>query len=207
MARILLADDHAVVRMAIRLLLERAGHEVVSEVSSGIDVVSAARQVSPDLIILDIGMPKLDGFDILNRLRLEENKFKVVIFSGLSGRQYASRCARAGAMGFVSKDSELTELLSVVQVVLSGYSLFPADEHSSVHITSHSTDAELLAKLSDRELTVLRYLANGRRVCDIAAELMISEKTASTYKTRIQVKLQLSNTVLLAEFAKRNNLN
>lgn len=207
MAKILIADDHAVVRMAVRLLLEKAGHEVIGEADSGVDVIALARRLTPDLVILDIDMPQLDGFAVLQRLCGEGARCKVVVFSGMQSDRYAIRCSRAGASGFVCKDSDLSELLSAVQIVLAGYTLFPTTEFSSVDASSRLVSEEILVKtLSDRELTVLRSLARGYRIKDVARELMLSEKTASTYKARLIVKLQVGNFVELVELAKRNGL-
>ncbi|MFJ2713260.1 response regulator [Pseudomonas sp. NPDC087346] len=207
MARILIADDHAVVRMAVRLIVEKAGHEVVGEAYSGLEAVSLARRLTPDLIILDIDLPKLDGFGVMQRLRNEFDQIKVIVFSCLDLSRYAIRCSRAGAYAFVSKDGDLNELLSAVQIVLAGYTLFPTTDFSSVDTSSRLTSEEALMKsLSDRELAVLRQLVRGRRVKDIAKELMLSEKTASTYKARLILKLQVTNFLELVELAKRNQV-
>ncbi|WP_282875983.1 response regulator transcription factor [Pseudomonas peli] len=207
MARVLIADDHAVVRMAVRLLLEKAGHEVVGEADSGLDVISLARKLTPDLVVLDIDMPQLDGFAVLKRLCDAEGSCKVVVFSGMQADRYATRCSRAGASGFVSKEGDLNELLAAVHIVLAGYTLFPATDFSSVNGASISASEEALIKtLSDRELTVLRCLARGRRLKDVAQDLMLSEKTASTYKARLIAKLQVKNFLELVELAKRNGL-
>ncbi|WP_275671733.1 response regulator transcription factor [Pseudomonas arsenicoxydans] len=203
----MIADDHAVVRMAVRLLLQQGGHEVIGEADAGVEVIALARSLNPDLVILDIDMPKLDGFAVLQRLCSAQERTKVVIFSGLDASRYAIRCSRAGASGFVSKDGDINELLSAVQIVLAGYTLFPTTDFSSVDSSSRLASEEALLKtLSDRELAVLRNLARGHRIKDIAHELMLSEKTASTYKARLIVKLQVGNFLELVEFAKRNGL-
>ncbi|WP_155736145.1 response regulator transcription factor [Pseudomonas chlororaphis] len=193
--------------MAVRLIVEKAGHEVVGEASNGLEVVAMARSLIPDLLILDIDLPKLDGFGVLQRLRDESDRIKVIVFSYLDLSRYAIRCSRAGACAFVSKDGNLSELLSAVQIVLAGYTLFPTTDFSSVDTSSRlATEETLIKSLSDRELAVLRQLARGRRVKDIAEEMMLSEKTASTYKARLILKLQVSNFLELVELAKRNRL-
>ncbi len=193
--------------MATRLMLENAGHEVIGEASNGIEVVSQVRSLTPDLIILDMDMPHLDGFAVLQRLHAEPNPAKIIVFSGLDASRYAVRCARAGASGFVSKDSDLKQLMNAVQVVLSGYKLFPVTEFSSVDGSATLTsEKEQLETLSDRELTVLRALARGHRIKDIADELLLSEKTVSTYKSRLIAKLQVGNILELVELAKRNHV-
>lgn len=207
MARILIADDHAVVRMAVRILLEKVGHQVVGETDSGLDVIALERKLSPDLVVLDIDMPSLDGFAVLQRLCGAGGLCKVIVFSALRPDRYAIRSSRAGASGYVCKGIDLSELLGAVQVVLAGSTLFPATDFSSVDSTSRLTSEEaLVAVLSDRELTVLRNLARGRRIKDIAQELMLSEKTASSYKARLIIKLQVGSFVELIELAKRNGL-
>lgn len=206
-AKILIADDHAVVLMSLRLLLEQAGHEVVGQAHCGFDVISMARLHSPDLIVLDIDMPQLDGFSVLKRLSAAGLNCKVVVFTALNSEQYAPRCARSGAAGFASKASDLSELLTVVQVVLAGYTLFPAVKASSVDSQACTmSEAALVGMLSPRELLVLRYLARGERVGKIAELMFISIKTVSTYKARLMEKLQLNSLAALIDFAKRNNL-
>lgn len=207
LARILIADDHEVIRMATRLMLENAGHQIVGEASNGVEVVSLVRSLSPDLVILDMDMPQLDGFAVLQRLHAEPDPVKIIVFSALDAGRYAVRCARAGASGFVAKDSDLKQLTNAVQVVLSGYKLFPVSEYSSVDGSATlSSEKELIETLSDRELTVLRALAGGRRIKDIAEELLLSEKTVSTYKSRLISKLQVGNLLELSELSKRNGL-
>lgn len=207
MAKVLIADDHVVIRMATRMTLETAGHQVVGEASNGVEVVSQARALHPDLIILDMDMPQLDGFAVLQRLHAEPKPAKIVVFSALDADRYAIRCARAGASGFVSKNSDIKELTNAVQVVLSGYKLFPVTEYSSVDgSASLSSEKELIETLSDRELSVLRNLAQGQRIRDIAKDLLLSEKTVSTYKSRLIAKLQVGNYLELVELAKRNDL-
>ncbi|MGY4531878.1 two-component system response regulator EvgA [Pseudomonas sp. TE3786] len=207
MARVLIADDHEVIRLATRMMLENAGHEVVGEASNGVEVVSKVRTLEPELIILDMDMPQLDGFAVLQRLHAEPKAAKIIVFSGLDASRYAVRCARAGASGFVAKDSDLKQLTNAVQVVLSGYKLFPVTEYSSVDGSATlASEKELIETLSDRELTVLRSLAKGNRIKDIAAELLLSEKTVSTYKSRLITKLQVGNLLELVELVKRNDL-
>jgi two-component system response regulator EvgA len=207
MANILIADDHAVVRMAVRMLLEKAGHNVLGEADSGVDVIALARKLSPDLIILDIDMPHLDGFDVLQRLCANGERYKVLIFSGLQAESYSIRCSRAGAAGFVCKEGNLSELLTAVQIILAGYTLFPTTDLSSIDASSRlAPEKDMLKLISPRELSVLRYLARGYLNKDIAQEMLLSVKTISTYKARLIAKLQVANLVELADFAKRNEL-
>ncbi len=207
MAKILIADDHAVVRMAVRMLLEKAGHEIVGETDSGVDTIALARKLSPDLIILDIDLPQLDGFEVLKHLCANGKRFKVLVFTGQQAERYAVRCSRAGAASFICKEDDLSELLTAVQVTLAGYALFPTSDLSSVDTSSIQTPEEdMVKKLSARELSVLRYMARGYLNKAIAKEMLLSVKTVSTYKSRLITKLQVANLVELIEFSKRNEL-
>lgn len=206
MSTVVIADDHAVVRMAVRLMLENAGHEVVGEASTGADVVTLVKKTSPQLVILDIDLPQLDGFEVLKRLCHVGRGAKVIVFSGMSADQHAVRCSRAGASAFISKEGDIAELLSAVQIVLAGYTLFPSAQ--SFQEISHGPGSEelVIKSLSERELSVLRLLARGYRVRDIANEFLLSQKTVSTYKVRLESKLGVNNMAELIDIAKRNGV-
>lgn len=206
MSTVVIADDHAVVRMAVRMMLENAGHEVVGEASTGADVVTLVKKTSPQLVILDIDLPQLDGFEVLKRLCHIGGGVKVIVFSGMSADQHAVRCSRAGASAFISKEGDIAELLSAVQIVLAGYTLFPSTQ--SFQEISHGPGSEelVIKSLSERELSVLRLLARGYRVRDIANEFLLSQKTVSTYKVRLESKLGVNNMAELIDIAKRNGV-
>jgi two-component system response regulator EvgA len=209
MARILIADDHAVVRMAVRMILEKEGHEVVGEATCGVDVVAMARTLKPQLIILDIDLPQVDGITVLQRLCSGEDAFKVLVFSGMGADQYSIRCAREGAAGFISKSGDMEGLLTAIKIILSGYTIFPTNHSPNMNAAATGTienEEQAINHLSTRELTVLRYLARGQRIRDIAKTLLLSEKTISTYKTRLITKLQVDNLAELIEIAKRNSI-
>jgi two-component system response regulator EvgA len=192
--------------MAVSILLKKAGHQIVGETGDGLDVAPLLHSLKPDLLILDIDMPKLDGFSVLQRLSAEKGGVKIVIFSGLDTERYAIRCSRAGAHAYVNKNSSLDDLLNAVNAVLAGYKLFPSIESSSADNYGGLTpEIELLKMLSDREVAVLRHLCRGYRIKEIAQLLMISEKTTSTYKARLIEKLNVKNFLELVDLAKRNN--
>lgn len=205
MKNVLIADDHGVVRMAVRILLESAGFHVVDEVSSGFDVLECAWRKKPDLIILDLDLPGMDGISVLDRLCRDKGS-KVIVYSALSAGQYAARCSRAGASAFVSKEDDVARLMATINMVQAGYTIFPAVEHSGVeNPLPGETETDVVESLSGREVAVLRYLARGYKNKEIAREMSISEKTSSTYKSRLLAKLKFTNGVALAEFAKRND--
>lgn len=193
--------------MAVRLLLQQAGYQVVGEAGAGLDVVAIAQTLQPDLIILDIDMPGMDGFAVLKRLCIAKMQSKVVVFSGLDAGRYSFRCSTAGALAFISKDGELRELLGAIQSVLNGDSLFPITGFTTVD-SQYGVVSEggMLQTLSNREVVVLRHLVRGRRIKDIAEGLMISDKTISTYKSRLIQKLKAENFLELVDMAKRNGI-
>jgi two-component system, NarL family, response regulator EvgA len=207
MGKILIVDDHPVIRMAVRTLLEREGHSIVAETNNGIDAVSLAKEFAPDLIVLDLTLPKLDGLEVIERLKALEIPMQVLVLTSHNPLHFAFRCKMAGAAGFVWKQSDLTELADAVKAILSGYTYFPnLGAQNNRFGDRPPNEAEQLATLSNREMTVLQCLAQGMLNKDIAARMLISDKTASTYKTRLLLKLNMSSLVELIEFAKRSGV-
>lgn len=205
MPRIMIVDDHPVVRLAVKVLLEPQGYEIVGEADNGIEALQLARELQPDVVILDIGIPRLDGLQVITRLRSMENNVRVLVLTSLGTESIASRCMQAGASGFISKDEDLSDLAGAVKAVLSGYSFFP---HEMFGATTDGKQSEqhMLASLSNRELMVLQQLAQGFTNKQIADAMMLSNKTISTYKTRLLQKLNAKSLVALLEFAKRNGV-
>ncbi|VVN36822.1 Virulence factors putative positive transcription regulator BvgA [Pseudomonas fluorescens] len=201
-----IADDHPVVRTAVRMLLAQAGYRV-SEVSNGNAVMSMLREHQPGTLVLDLNLPGLDGLGVLEHIRSSGIRCQVVVFTSLNGMFYQDRCMRAGAAAFVSKTNDLEHLRKAIDAVKAGYSYFEKLETSSVSLSLvQRSDAQLIEKLSNRELTICCYLANGMSNKAIAEIMHLSHKTVSTYKTRLTDKLQIGSPVHLRDFAKRNNL-
>ncbi|WP_271410273.1 response regulator transcription factor [Pseudomonas sp. Q1-7] len=204
MNKVLLIDNQPMIRFATRVLLEREDYDVVGETESGVEGLSLARSLRPDLVILDIAIPKLDGLEVLGRLSGMDANLKVLVLTSLPASLYANRCLQAGATGYLSKQEQAVSLISAVRSVLSGYSLFPSTVHLPANTQSGgSSDSHLLDTLSDRELAVLQNLANGKNNQEIAKQLFISHKTVSTYKSRLMDKLKTRNQVDLIDFARR----
>ncbi|SDN47746.1 response regulator [Pseudomonas jinjuensis] len=207
MSRILIADEHPVTRHAVRLLLEGAGHQVVGEAENGVDALSMTVDLKPDLLIVDIDLSRLNGLDVIARVRARGLKMPILAFSTQDSEHMVGRFLQAGAAGFVSKHDDLEELSVAVSTVLRGRSYFPSELLGTVNLpTARMREAERIAQLSNRELSVLYFLANGYCNHEIAAELSISEKTVSTYRTRLKEKLNLHSMPELIDFARRNNL-
>lgn len=205
--KVLIVDDHPVIRLAVRLLLTREGYEIVAETDNGVDAIALAREHLPDLVILDIGIPKLGGLDVIARLHALDMPMRVLVLTGQNPIHYATRCMQGGAAGFVCKEGDLAELTAAVRAVLSGYSYFPSEViRSGKRQMGLSDELELIDRLSDRELVVLKFLASGYSNKDIAEEMFISNKTVSTYKTRLMLKLNARSLIELVELANRNAL-
>ncbi|MEH6998917.1 MAG: response regulator transcription factor [Limnobacter sp.] len=204
--KVLIVDDHPAVRMALRMVLEREGFEV-KEASDGSQAIQATREHEPNLVVLDIGLPKLDGLNVIQRLRALTPTLKIIVLTGQPTEIFAQRSLQAGASGFIHKQEDLCDLVTAARAVLSGHTYFPSVALPAGRPSQHgASDQEYLATLSDRELIVLKRLARGQRNQQIADELLLSSKTVSTYKTRLMQKINASSLVELTDFARRNGL-
>lgn len=205
--KVLIADDHSLIRSAMKVLLESQGYEVVAEAANGTDTVQLARLHHVDLIVLDITMPGLDGLEVINRIRVAGLDTRILVLTSQSPLFYSQRCMKAGAAGFISKSQDLTELLRAVKIIMDGYTFFPYLAASSVRNSdANMSDVELTQHLSARELYILQQLARGLSNKKIAEDMILSSKTISTYKARLIEKLNIKSVVYLADFAKRNDL-
>lgn len=207
MSQIIIADDQPLLRSGLRHLLEAAGHRVLAELDDGPDTLQRALQLSPDLLILSLGLPRLGGLEVIQRLRLRGSRARILVLTSHTTDHYVALCLQAGATGFAGKQEPLAQIAEAVATVLGGHSRFPA-ERGGVFASpaERRNEEEQLRGLSPRELTVLRYLANGRSNKDIANELALSAQTVSTYKTRLLEKLNTDSLAGLLEIAWRNGL-
>lgn len=207
MFKALVVDDHPFIRSAVKMLLKQEHFEVVAEADNGADAVQMAREHEPDLIVLDIAMPKLDGLEVIARICALGLKCKILVLTSQSPLFYSMRCMKAGAAGYISKTNDMEEFLKAITAVMGGYTFFPNLATSSVRRSdSETTDLQLIQSLSDRELTILQRLSLGLTNKEIGDSMLLSNKTISTYKTRLIEKLNVKSVVYLADFAKRNNL-
>ncbi|MEX5548076.1 response regulator transcription factor [Pseudomonas pergaminensis] len=203
----LIVDDHPFIRATVKYLLKQEGFVEIFEAGNGADAMQIAREQKPDLVILDLAMPKLGGLEVISRIKALELPCKILVLTSYLAVFFSTRCMRAGAMGFVAKTGELDELQKAIRAIRSGYSCFPSLPSSSVRRDDlQTTEHELVEALSDRELTVLQKLALGLGNKDIARDMLLSHKTVSTYKTRLKEKLRMDSVVHLAKFAQRNHL-
>ena len=205
--KVLIADDHSLIRSAMKVLMESQGYDVVAEAANGTDTVQLARMHQVDLIVLDITMPGLDGLEVINRIRASGLDTRILLLTSQSPLFYSQRCMKAGAAGFITKSQDLTELLRAVKIIMAGYTFFPYLAASSVCSSdANMSDVELIQHLSARELYILQQLARGLSNKKIAEDMILSSKTISTYKARLIEKLNIKSVVYLADFAKRNDL-
>ncbi len=207
MNTIFIVDDHPVIRLAIRMLLEHEGYEIVGETDNGVDAMQMIRECVPDLIILDISIPKLDGLEVLARFNAMNSTLKTLVLTAQSPALFAMRCMQSGAAGYVCKQEELNELVSAIKAVFSGYNYFPSQALTPEKPgNENSSELELFKSVNDRELMVLKLFAQGKTNKEIATGMFLSNKTVSTYKKRLMQKLKANSLVDLIELAKRNAL-
>ncbi len=209
MSTILIIDDHPAFRMIVRLqLMQLLSVEEVIEADNGQTAVEMARQYKPDLVILDLDIPRISGLDVIPRLKLVHPSIRVMVLSGHDPATFAPRAMRSGVHGFVGKSQEMKEIMRGVEAVLAGYTVFPVAPNGA-SITpgvSPSGDEGRIMLLSDKELVILQMLSKGMSNKVIGDALFISDKTVSTYKGRIQEKLGLSSLAALIEFASLHKL-
>jgi len=203
MRKALIVDDHPFIRRIVRLVLENANFQIAAETDNGATAVDLAREHHPHLIVLDLSMPKLDGLEVLKRLHILGLPIKVLVLTSKDSAFFADRCIRAGAIGFIEKTEDVDALTKAINVVMSGRIYL---NNCDVDLSPKHTDQQLIKTLSDRELRTLQYLVSGFSNKKISQIMLLSEKTVSTYKTRVLQKLNIKSVVYLAEFAKRNNL-
>ncbi|MFF7709554.1 response regulator [Pseudomonas sp. NPDC007930] len=208
MNKVLVVDDHPVIRLAVRMLMERHGYDVVAETDNGADALRLAREHQPGIVILDICIPRLDGLEVVARLTAAAgSQCRVLVLTSQPPGHFSMRCMQSGAAGYVCKQQDLTELLSAVKAVLSGYSYFPNQALHALRSSMGSvTEMDLLKCLSRREMSVLQQLAVGKSNKEIAEGMFLSNKTVSTYKTRLLTKLNAKSLVELIDLAQRNEI-
>ncbi|WP_312933412.1 response regulator transcription factor [Pseudomonas sp.] len=204
MTSVLVVDDHAAIRFAVSMLLENHNFHLLGTANDGIQAVEMARKLQPDVVILDIALPRLDGMEVIKRLQLMDQAPKIMVLTGQPADLYVRRCLDAGISAFVNKDEDLDSLLFALKAMIKGYSTFP---QMSVNSSSLESEANRLGSLSNREVEVLRRLTRGESNKYIGEKMNLSAKTISTYRGRIMDKLKTESLVEMVDLAKRNNVN
>jgi DNA-binding NarL/FixJ family response regulator len=205
---VLLVDDHAVVREGYRRLLERAdGIEVAGEAASATEAYQAFRQVDPDVVVMDISLPDVSGIEAMRRLLLRDAGARVLVFSIHDEPVFADRAFKAGARGYVTKASAPDVLVDAVRAVARGDTFLSPDIAQGVAVRAlRGTDEHALRSLSDREFEIVRLLAQGRSVREIAELLCLNYKTIANYQWTIRQKLGANTAVQLVRIAAESGL-
>lgn len=209
--RVLVVDDQELVRAGFRMILERGGHEVVAEAGDGVEAVALAAAHRPDVILMDVRMPRMDGIDATRKVLADCPETRVVALTTFDLDEYVYAAVRAGASGFLLKDISPTDLVHAVSVVARGDALLaPAltrrllDRYVERPLFGARPDR--LAGLTDRQLEVLRLVAGGRSNAEVAAALFLSEATVKTYVSHLLTRLGLRDRVQLTVLAYETGL-
>jgi two-component system, NarL family, invasion response regulator UvrY len=206
--RILICDDHPIVRKGLREILQAEGNAIViGEAANAQDALDLARKQPWDAVVLDITMPGRSGLEFLKQLREERPNLPVLVLSVHPAEQYARRVLRAGASGYLTKESVPDELLTAVRrIVRGGRYISPSVAEALAADLARSDDELPHQGLSDREFEILRLVASGKRPSEIADELHLSVKTVSTHRARVLQKLNLRTTAQLMRYAVKHSL-
>jgi DNA-binding NarL/FixJ family response regulator len=208
MIRILIADDHAVVRQGLKQIISTTKDiKVTAEATNGQEVLERVWKENFDVVMLDITMPGRDGVDVLRQIKAQKPKLPVLVLSMHPEEQYAVRVLKAGASGYLTKETDPEEMLKAVRVAAQGRKyVTPALAERLAYDVSSDSDKQPHELLSDREYQVMSMLAKGKTATEIADELALSIKTVSTYRTRILEKLNLKNNAELTHYVLSRNL-
>jgi DNA-binding NarL/FixJ family response regulator len=207
MTRILIADDHTIVRKGLKQILSEGMRNVEFGESSNASETLSLVTKKFDLLILDLSMPGRSGLDLLKDIKIQAPKLPILVLSMYPEDQYALRVIKAGAMGYLTKDSAPEELVNAVTKILRGGKYISAAlSDQLIDLVQRPKQGEDYEQLSDREFQVLKLIASGRTPTEIADALSLSVKTVSTYRTRILEKLRLSSSAELTRYAMQHKL-
>ncbi len=208
--RIVLADDHAIVRHGLsRSFQESGGIEVIGQANNGRSAVELVRELSPDVIIMDISMPDLNGVDATRQITGHNPKVKVIGLSMYSGSKYIREMFRAGASGYLLKDCPFEELVEAIKTVAGGKTYVSPSIGEMVikeYVSEPGRETSAFTVLSQREREVLQLLAEGKNTKQIGKRLHISPKTVEAHRLKIMEKLNINNTAQLTKYAIQEGL-
>ncbi len=208
MIRVLIADDHAILRRGLAQIISEAGDmQVCAEAESGAQTIKLAREHALDVVLLDITMPDRNGLDTLKQLKKEKPKLPVLMLSMHPEEIYALRAIKAGASGYLSKQSAPALLVTAIRQVAGGRRyISPAVAEELAGTIAEGSDRPAHATLSDREYETMRLIASGKTLTEIAVEMHLSVKTVSVYRARLLQKMQLKNNSELTHYALKEQL-
>jgi two-component system invasion response regulator UvrY len=207
--RILIADDHAIVRHGLKQIIDESGEmRVVAEAASGIEALRKIRERECDVVLLDISLPDMSGIDVLKQIHAEQPHLPILILSIYPEDQYASRLIKAGAAGYLTKESAPPEVIGALRRVAGGKKyISPAVAEILANEISDAEEKLPHQNLSDREYQIFLLLASAKTVTEIADALALSVKTVSTYRSRILDKMRLDNNAELMRYAVDHHLS
>lgn len=208
MIQVLIADDHAIVRQGLKqILADTADMVVKGEAENGVDAVRMARSGEWDVVLLDISLPDKNGIEVLKQIKKEHPKLPVLMLSTHTEDQYGLRALKDGASGYLSKLSAPAQLVTAIRQVASGRKyVSPELAEQLANAVNRDLERPLHESLSDREYQTLCMIASGKTLSEIAADLSLSVKTVSVYRSRLLEKMRLKNNAELTHYAMKNKL-
>lgn len=209
--KIILADDHAIVRSGLaRLLQQQEGIEIVGQADNGVSAVALTKQLSPDVVVMDIGMPDLNGIEATRQIVKESPRTKVVGLSMHSSKKYIREMFKAGASGYLLKNCPFEELTEAINIVIGGKTYISPSISTAIigdYISGAVDDkSSVFAVLTEREREVLQLLAEGKTTKQIAERLHISSKTVEAHRLKVMHKLDIDNIAQLTKYAIQEGL-
>ncbi|HEJ9060365.1 acid-sensing system DNA-binding response regulator EvgA [Serratia fonticola] len=198
-------DDHPMAVMALEVLLKKNGMQIIDKCSNGDEGLATLLQLKPDVAIIDIDVPGINGLEVIKSARRAGLESILIVFSTKNDVFYGKKCIAAGANGFVSKKKGMDNLIYAINAACNGYSYFPFT--LSHFLGNTSSEESLIDTLSEQEVNVLQYLLRGVTIGTMAEAMSINAKTVSTYKHRLMQKLGCNSIVELLNFAARNNIS
>lgn len=204
--RVILADDHVLVRQGLKALLEREGYQVIAEASDGLEAAQFAQNLQPDIVVMDISMPIRNGVDAARDILRCSPKTKTILLTQHDEDEYISEALDAGMKGYVLKSQATNDLVHAIQQVMRGQ-VYLSPGVSSAVVEAYRTKSKKNADpLTARERQVLQLIAEGKSTKDVASILCISVKTAESHRTRLMRKLDIHETASLVRYAVRRHI-
>jgi len=205
----LIIDDHEIIREGIRRLLEDQAHiSVLAQAASGEEAIRLAAELKPEIILMDISMPGIGGLEATHRLLQMNPKQKIIILTAHTADPFPKVLLRAGAVGYISKNSGLSEMQTAIETIHKGKAYISPDIAQKLAIAAlNPSNDSPFDRLSQRELQIIMLIAQGLRTQEIAKQLCLSPKTISTYRSRLMDKLEVPSVVELMKLAEQHGLN
>jgi len=205
--RVLVADDHTMVRQGLVGILKASGEvEVVGEAADGHEAVEKALETRPDVVILDVSMPRLNGIEAARRIRKALPETRILVLTMHDDDEYVHKMVNAGASGYILKDGAAWELVTAIQTLHAGKDYFTAQARKALNGFAPSASDDPIARLTDREREIFQLLTEGKRNAEIATLLGISPKTVDNHRTRLMEKIGVHSVSELLRFAARRGL-